>query len=279
MNKSGWNQVAIYDKIIHKFNVGAKHMKKTSYIFLLAIIAALPANARNDSRRFVAEVSHGLDVVGAELNIDEPDGAPGELGYDVYQSVGVADSKSIRMFIPTDMYVRGGGGLNLGFATDKAGVGDVKHKATDGYTTQIGLGWNLSSYVRTEIDAQMTTLKFADLKNYQANYQTLGGMLYFDFARRYVQTGDITRMRHFVPFMGVGAGFGHYEFEGRDGANGFVFAAPRAELGFNIMFTDLIGIDIAYQYQMMIGNGFGWNVRHGGVDNVSNVIASFRVNF
>ena len=45
------------------------------------------------------------------------------------------------------------------------------------------------------------------------------------------------------------------------------------------MLNDLIGIDIMYQYQMMIGNGFGWNVRAGGVDNISNVMASFRVNF
>ena len=104
-------------------------------------------------------------------------------------------------------------------------------------------------------------------------------MLYFDFARRYVMDGDITRMRHFVPFMGVGAGFGHYEFEGVGGASGAVIAAPRATFGFNIMLTDLIGVDIAYQYQMMIGNGFGWGVDNDSVTSVSNVIASFRVNF
>lgn len=255
-------------------------MKKTSYIFLLALIAALPADAKSTNRRLVSEVSRGLDIVGAELNVDvEPDFAPGELGRDVYQSVGVADSKTVRMFVPTNMYVRAGAGLNLGFATDSAGVGEVKHNAQDGYTTQIGLGLNLSSYVRAEMDLQSTTLKFADMKDFQANYQTVGGMLYFDLARRYVQHGDVTRMRHFVPFMGVGAGFGRYEFEGRGGADGFVFAAPRAEFGFNIMLTDLIGVDIAYQYQMMIGNGFGWNVRNGGVDSISNVIASFRVNF
>ena len=111
------------------------------------------------------------------------------------------------------------------------------------------------------------------------NEYNIGGLLYFDLARRYVQTGDITRRRVFVPFIGLGAGFGHYEFEGTGGADGFVIAAPRAQVGFNIALTDLIGIDIAYQYQMMIGNGFGWDVRAGGVDNVSNVMASFRVNF
>ena len=43
--------------------------------------------------------------------------------------------------------------------------------------------------------------------------------------------------------------------------------------------SDLIGIDVMYQYNMMIGHGFGWGVRDGGVDNISNVMASFRVNF
>ncbi len=254
-------------------------MKKISYLVLLGFVAAMPAHADYSDRAFVAEVSRGLDIVGAESNAYVvPDAAPGELGRDVYQSAGVVDSSSTRMFIPTTMYVRAGAGLNLPFATDRAELGDKKHKAQDSYTTQIGLGWNLSSYVRGEIDAQMSTFKFADLHDYAADYKTFGAMLYFDFARRYVQHGDITRIRHFVPFMGIGAGVGYYEFQGNDGCNGVVIAAPRAELGFNIMFTDLIGIDVAYQYQMMIGNGFGWGA-NGGVDNISNVIASFRVNF
>ena len=279
-NKSGWNQVAIYDKIICNDLMGATLMKKISYFVLLAFVAAMPANANYSDQRFVAEVSRGLDIVGAESNAHiVPDAAPGELGYDVYMSADAVDSSDVRMFIPTDMYVRAGAGLNLGFATDKAKMAGKEYESSGSYTTQIGLGWNLSSYVRGEIDAQMSTFTFSDLHDFQANYQTLGAMLYFDFARRYVQTGDITRVRHFVPFMGLGAGFGHYEFEGANGSDGFVIAAPRATLGFNIMFTDLIGVDIAYQYQMMIGNGFGWGVRHGGVDNISNVIASFRVNF
>ena len=255
-------------------------MKKISCLCLLAMVVAMPANADYGNRKFISEVKRGLDVVGAESTAyTVPDAAPGELGLDVYQSVYESDSRFTRMFIPTDMYVRAGAGLNLGFATDKAGFGGDKYEAEDSYTVKIGLGWNLSSYVRAEIDTQMSTFTFSDLKDYQANYKTLGAMLYFDFARRYVQNGDITRIRRFVPFMGIGAGFGHYEFEGMGGSDGFVIAAPRAELGFNVMLTDLIGIDIAYQYQMMIGNGFGWDVRHGGVDSISNVVASFRVNF
>ena len=254
-------------------------MKKITCLFV-ALLMAMPAHARYSNRQFKSEISHGVDLVGTEKNIDVvADDAPGALGLDVYQKVGVVDNSNTTMFIPTTMYVRGGAGFNLGFATDYAGFGGKKYESSGSYTVQLGLGWNLSSYVRTEIDAQMSTFTFSDLDDYQANYQTLGGMLYFDFARRYVQTGDVTRMRHFVPFMGLGVGFGQYEFESADGSHGFVIAAPRATFGFNIMFTDLIGLDIAYQYQMMIGNGFGWGVRNGGVDNISNVIASFRVNF
>ncbi|MBO4625971.1 MAG: hypothetical protein J5679_01685 [Alphaproteobacteria bacterium] len=255
-------------------------MKKISCVYALAMVVAMPAFAGYGNRSFVAEVSRGLDIVGAESNVDTvPDTAPGELGYDVYESVGVVDSSKIRVFVPTNMYMRAGGGLNLGFATSEAKVASDKHIAEDSYAVQIGLGWNLSSYVRAEIDTQTSTFKFADLRDFQANYKTVGATLYFDFARRYVMDGDITRMRHFVPFMGIGAALGHYEFEGADGANGFVVAAPRASLGFNIMFNELIGIDIAYQYQMMIGNGFGWDTKHDGVDSISNVMASFRVNF
>ena len=255
-------------------------MKKISCSVLLALMVTMPALAGSNSRGFVREVSRGLDIIGAESNAYViPDAAPGELGNDVYQSVDVIDSSYTRMFIPTTMYVRAGGGLNLGFASDLAEYGDTKHMGEDGYVVQIGLGWNLSSYVRTEIDTQIMTLKFADLADYQADYKTLGAMLYFDLARRYVQSGDVTRIRHFVPFVGVGAAVGYYEFEGANGASGVMIAAPRAEIGFSIMLTDIIGIDVAYQYQMMIGNGFGWNVSHHDVDNISNVIASFRVNF
>ena len=144
--------------------------------------------------------------------------------------------------------------------------------------SQIGLGWNLSSYVRTEIDFQAATFEFSDLDDYRATSQQLGGTLYFDFARRWVRTGDITRRRTFVPFMGLGVGTGMYKFQGAGGSDGF-FVAPRAILGVNLMLTDVIGIDLSWQYQMFIGNGFGWDVRRGGVDNLNNAMLSFRVNF
>lgn len=254
-------------------------MKKISVLAIL--MATFGANAAMyDADKFRSEILTGVDMIGARTTIDEtPIDAPGELGREVYEIAGAVVADDIQMYIPTSMYVRMGGGLNLGFATNNAKFNGTEYESSGSYTTQIGLGWNLSSYVRTEIDFQESTFKFSDLDAHQATYQTVGGMLYFDFARRYVQTGDITRRRTFVPFMGIGSGFGVYDFEGAGGADGFVIAAPRATLGFNIMFTDLIGIDVAYQYQMMIGNGFGWNVRAGGVDNISNIMVSIRVNF
>ncbi len=255
-------------------------MKKISYLGLVVAMIATSANAGYSDKKFRSEVLQGLDIIGARANVDVvPDAAPGELGLEVYETVDAVDASDVRVFIPTSMYMRAGGGLNLGFATDKARFDGKEYESSGSYTTQIGLGWNLSSYVRTELDFQTMTLNFSDLKDNQATYQTLNGMLYFDFARRYVQTGDVTHRRTFVPFMGLGAGFGHYEFDGPGGADGLVIAAPRGSIGFNIMFNDLIGVDIEYQYQMMIGNGFGWDARRGGVDNISNIIASFRVNF
>lgn len=255
-------------------------MKKISYFTVVAAcLIGTAANAGYSDRKFQAEVLEGLDIIGARANVEViPDAAPGAMGLEVYQTANAVDARDVRMFIPTSMYLRAGAGLTLDFATDKAKVGDAEYKTSGSYTTQIGLGWNLSSYVRTELDFQEMTLGFSDLHDAQATYQTIGGMLYFDLARRYVQTGDITHRRTFVPFIGIGAAFGHYEFEGMDGANGLVIGAPRATIGFNVMFNDLIGIDIAYQYQMMIGDGFGWNT-NGDVANISNVIASFRVNF
>lgn len=247
---------------------------------ITALLAATSASAASNSDLFRGEVLKGLDLIGARANADVvPNDAPGELGADVYLSEGAVNPADTRMFIPTSMYVRMGGGLNLGFATTKASFADVEHESSGSWLTHIGLGWNLSSYVRTEIDFQNSTFTFSDLDDFDANYKTLGGWLYFDLARRYVQTGDITHRRTFVPFIGLGAAAGVYEFQGASGADGFVIAAPRAAAGFSVMFTDLIGVDVMYQYSMLIGNGFGWDVRRGGVDSVSNIMASFRVNF
>lgn len=257
-------------------------MNKISYLTVFMIMCGITcANASNyTDKKFRNEIASGVDIVVAPTLAETiPEDAPGELGWAVYEYAGAASDDATKVFVPTSMYVRMGGGMNLGFATDSADFFGTEHKAKNSYTAQLGLGWNLSSYVRTEIDFQTSALKFQGLSDMRATYNTIGGMLYFDFARRYIQSGDITHRRTFVPFMGLGAALGAYEFQGTDGADGMVIAAPRAALGINIMFNDLIGIDIAYQYQMMIGNGFGWGASNGGVDSISNIMATIRANF
>lgn len=255
-------------------------MMKKIYCLLLAVLMMAPAYAGFDADDFLGEVTRGVDVVAAShIAPNAVKEAPGSLGGEVYEFAGIIDDTNMRVFVPTSMYVRMGGGLNLGFASSHAVFNGDKHESEGSYTAQIGLGWNLSSFVRTELDFQTSTFVFADVDDLSANYQTFGGTLYFDLARRYVQTGDVTRRRAFVPFIGLGAAFGAYRFDGENGADGAVLAVPRATLGFNVMFNDLIGLDVYYQYQMMIGNGFGWNTSHSGVDNISNIMAAFRVNF
>lgn len=257
------------------------NMKTVSYIGILATVCATTcAQAKYDNNKFQAEVIKGLDIISAQETYDDmPAVAPGELGAEVYEIEGAMHDDTMQLFVPTPMYVRMGAGLTLGGATDKAEYNGAEYESSGSYTVQIGLGWNLSSYVRAEADFQNSVLKFSDLDEFQTTYHTVGGTLYFDLARRYVQTGDVTVRRKFVPFIGIGAAFGAYEFQGENGADGAVIAAPRATVGFNIMLNDLIGIDIAYQYQMMIGNGFGWGTGNNSTDNISNIMASVRANF
>ena len=255
-------------------------LKTVSLLSLTGVLMSAGANAAYSDSAFKKEIKTGVDILSTRANIDVViEDAPGEMGAEVYQTLNSVGNGDMDLFVPTSNYLRMGGGISLGFASNKADFDGQEYEANQGYTVQLGLGWNLSSYVRAELGVQNETLKFSSLKDYSATYYTGNAMLYFDFARRYVQTGDVTHRRHFVPFMGIGAGTGYYDFQGPNGADGFVIAAPRAELGFNIMLNEVIGIDIAYQYQMMIGNGFGWDTRAGGVDGISNVVASIRANF
>lgn len=271
-------------------------MKKISCFAIACVCLAVCGNAdaARRGRAFRGEVLRGLNSGRSEYNtrssvpcdtskIDATAasyaGVYGELGQEVLYDESPAKNENYNLYVPTSMYVRMGGGLNISGATKKARFGTEKHAAKNSWNALIGLGWNMSSYVRTEIAFQQSEFKFKDLSDLSADYSTLNGMLYFDFARRYVQHGDITYRRTFVPFMGVGAGIGEYKFSGTGGADGFVVVVPRLELGMNFMFNDMIGLDIAYQYQMNIGHGFGWNTSRSGVDNVGNVMATIRVNF
>jgi hypothetical protein len=270
-------------------------MKKISCFAIVCACLAICGNAdaAHRNRAFRGEVLRGLDSgrvnysTRSAVPCDTPTidataasyaGAYGELGQEVFYDESPAKNEDYNIYVPTPMYVRMGGGLNIAGATKKARVGNEKHESRNSWNVLIGLGWNMSSYVRTEITFQESSFGFKGI-DARADYHTLNGMLYFDFARRYVHHGDITYRRTFVPFMGIGAGIGEYEFAGPDGAGGFLVVAPRLELGMNFMLNDMIGLDLAYQYQMNMGHGFGWNTSRNGVDNIGNVVATIRVNF
>ena len=258
-------------------------MKKISYFVGACIAMAVCASgfAADYSGRFRKEIENGLDYKNTSNYIDGTSlsyvGSYGELGQEVLYDTD--PSCKYKKFTPPAMYIRLGGGLNIPGATKKARLGGETHKSHGSWNAIIGIGWNMSSYVRTELNFQESVFRFQDLHDMDAHYHTLNGMLYFDFARRYVRSGDIIRRRTFVPFMGIGAGIGAYNFSGDNGADGFLVVAPRAELGVNFMFCDTVGLDIAYQYQMNIGHGFGWNTSRSGVDNIGNAMATIRINF
>ena len=122
-------------------------MKKISLFGILSMaLFVCHAHANYSPARFQDEVLTGLDIIGATANMNTtPARADGELGLEVYEIADTVSSDDMRIFIPTSMYMRMGGGLNLGFATDQAKYLGKKYNASGGYTTQIGLGWNLSS--------------------------------------------------------------------------------------------------------------------------------------
>lgn len=263
---------------------------KEIYGILLGMITVAASADDMRNNRFKKEITDGLNTVriyrAYDTNVNWADimrsdsaGKYGELGYEVFYEDKLPDSDEYRIFVPGTTYVRMGGGLNIGSLTSDAHFGKEKHASKGSWTTLIGLGWNWSSYVRGEVNFQESAFKFSDLSDMNADFHMLNGMVYFDFARRYVTAGDITYRRTFIPFMGVGVGMGQYSFNGSKGRHGFAFAAPRAELGMTFMLTDTIGLDIAYQYQMMMGNGFGWDTGSGGVNHISNALATVHVNF
>ena len=286
-------------------------MKKTFTIFGALCLLPVVANASRDVE-FKNEITRGLPVVQVQynsgpdpmyynevtvintgINTIAPDTEVVDMGMYgcmecgtpepeiVYEAepVAVVEEPEEKVFIPTRMYLRMGGGFNLSMATKKARVGDDKFKTQKSWNTTIGLGWNLRPFLRTEVAFQESRFEFNGVPHLHASYHTLNGMVYFDIPPRYKYVGDTIQRRNFVPFLGLGGGIGQYEFIGPHGADGLVIIAPRAEAGMNFRLTDVIGIDVAYQYQMFLGHGFGWNTKRIGLDGVSNIMATMRVNF
>ncbi|MCL2338723.1 MAG: hypothetical protein FWC51_02085 [Proteobacteria bacterium] len=252
---------------------------------------------------FKSEVAEGLDVTAARANagIFAKAPAPGQLGAEVYITADAAKQNDYQIYIPPEMYVRGGGGYTLGFLSGHARSGFGTADISDGYAVIAGLGWNISSFARAEIGFQHDTLHFngvdawaVDPANLRAVSNAGYAMWYFDLRRRFVPAGDIIRRRTIVPYIGLGVVGGEIGVDDtRAYTNGSppaitwmtgsdsLFVAPRAEVGLNIMLTDFWGIDIAYQYQYYFtNNGFGWGDLPGLYrTGQSNIMASLRVNF
>jgi opacity protein-like surface antigen len=271
-------------------------MKKYILYAIPFILCAQGAYAVHHPAKFKREVLDGLDIHSARHESPRESEAPGALGREVYQTMGAGESEDYAAYMPTSMYVRGGGGYTIGFLSGHAGSPSGAAEVRDGYSVQIGLGWNLSKIARAELDFQFNKFRFdkdtewaLEPTDLSASATEIAGIVYFDLRKRYIATGDIVRRRTVVPFVGLGVGVGRFAFnnalsdigpgiwlEGRNGT----FIAPQAAAGINFGITETLGLDLMYQYQMYVTRGFGWgpNLPNSGT-SVSNIIASLRFNF
>ena len=80
-------------------------MKRLSYLAALFVLITTPAMAEYSDKLFRAEIKEGLDLVGARINVDLPDPAPGELGLDVYQTADAGSTSGLKVYIPTSMSI------------------------------------------------------------------------------------------------------------------------------------------------------------------------------
>ncbi|MCL2331119.1 MAG: hypothetical protein FWC61_01075 [Proteobacteria bacterium] len=196
------------------------------------------------------------------------------------------------LFIPTDMYIRMGLGYNIGFLTSSArygGLPDATAASATTWNSQFGLGWNISAFTRAEMDIQIRNFRFENAPwsayDLRARSQSVGANIYFDLIRRYERTGDLTTRSKFVPFIGLGISAGAIDFDDAgvipigfaDGVRS-AFVAPRATIGVSFALTNLVNLDIAYQYELMLSNGFGWESKNGAT-SISDIFASLRINF
>ncbi|GHS98991.1 hypothetical protein FACS189421_08620 [Bacteroidia bacterium] len=259
---------------------GMKHKIFLSFFICIFLSAfAQIADASRDAA-FQREVREGLDLVvanrdGAQLAAADKNTASGALGREVYNAQDEMANDGLSMFIPTDYYMRGGVGYNLGFISGGASGLGGRHELNNSYGFQMGFGLNMTPFARAEFDFQNWRYGFDGLSGVNADARSLGANLYFDLARRYVRNGDVHIRRTFVPFLGVGIGGGSYRFpQGESGG----FFAPRAMIGMNLMLTDLFGIDLTYQYQMFVSGGFGWDTG-SSIRNLNDIMLTARFNF
>jgi opacity protein-like surface antigen len=246
-------------------------MKKTLLLIIHCGLILAPMHVMARDSALLAEARDGIDFRVAQQNR-----ASGTLGRKVYGTDSGEVPNNLRLYVPTDMYIRMGGGWTAGFLSGDADIYDIQN----GYTVTLGLGWNLLQVLRAEIAYSQNRFDFQDIRAGARSHQAVG-MAYFDLLGRYTKRGDVVQRRTLVPFVGVGAGIGHLSFDdmplepGHDG----IFWAPRLDAGFNIAVTDFVGIDLMYRYEIYMTDKFGWAHAHSENPAVSNFVASIRFNF
>jgi hypothetical protein len=223
---------------------------KRAALFFIALLATLPANAKKYDA-FTAEAKKGLDYVAVKYKGDSADG---DLGRTVYTEK-VREDYDI--FIPTTNYVRLGVAANIGLVSTSLVLNGEDKKYDFGLAENLGIGWNLYSFIRTEIDWGHSYVRY---DGGSANFDMLRTRIYFDLMRRYVLSGDVYYRRRIVPYIGVGGGAGWADFGNSGNGQGHDSLAygGNAELGISFAFSDTNAIDLAAGYEYLFGSGFGW---------------------
>lgn len=206
-------------------------------------------NSDNSEENYIYGKEDNLSVFDKKEKVLIKEEIPeGDLGMEVYTEKNKIDTFS--MYIPTSMYIKGGIGTDLKIITDKSIYFDDIENNEFYYSLQplIGLGINLSSFVRTEFNLSSNRTYF---KNYLYAYShNIEADLQFDLVKRYIRTGDVIRRRHFIPFIGGGINIGAYAFEQKELYGHFI--SPEIIGGFNIVLTNLVSIDITYKHQFYL---------------------------
>ena len=267
-------------------------MRKLNVLFLISLFAikTLFASPYNDYM-FKKEIKEGLNiynieqksetkqVYGSETDSSESvtrneyietkskDTPEGELGYEVYNKKNKIDTLAI--YIPTNMYIRGGVATNLNITSNKNIYFDDTNELYYLIIPELGLGLNLSSFVRTEINLSSNRMYFKN--SFYAYSHQINTNLQFDLIKRYFRTGDIIRRNHLIPFIGGGVNFGEYNFEQKD-MNGY-FISPEAIFGINIVLTNLLSFDVTYKHQFYL------SFNENKIINNGNLFLSIRMNF
>jgi hypothetical protein len=225
-------------------------VKKILFLFFVFGVTAASA-AKYEG--LVSEAQMGLDHVAVQHQGYAPDGS---LGRAVYTEKVETD---LDIYIPTDNYLRLGAAMNLGAASSTLKIEGKDKSYNFGISEQFGFGWNLSSFIRSEIGWMHNNMQFGDS---DADMDVVNGTIYFDLRRRHILQGDVTYRRKIVPFIGLGAGTGYASFsQGKTyaGSNAFLWSGYGAA-GVSFVFSDITALDLMIRHEYFTSaHRLGWD--------------------